>query len=404
VENGVYQQTFSGCGPSGITSCAPIFPNVFFTPPGPAVAPPFAGALTPTVGIPGGTLPASSAAAHGMSPNFVNPAAHEGEISIERQLPGQMTVSATYLLTRGLHLPASYDANVAPTTATRSYDVLTSGGATALTATVPFYTARLDTGTGLILNQASVVNSWYNGLVLSLHKQMNHGLELMFNYTFSKALDDGETAGTNGTFFGTDGVLDPYNLRRDYSYSDLDQRHRFVGSVVWQPTFGHLDNRFVRQAVNGWSASGIVTVGTGQPYTPFIGTSILGTAIPGDGGMTGAEVSTFAGPTGGRASWVPRNFYNLPNYQTVDFRLARGISFLEKYRLNFMVDAFNLFNSTIVGGVNTTAYTYAGAGTGPCAGHTNRCLVPSSSFASRTTTSSLLYGARQLQFGVRFEF
>ena len=200
VENGVYQQTFSGCGPSGITSCAPTFPNVFFTPPGPAVAPPFAGALTPTVGIPGGTLPASSAAAHGMSPNFVNPAAHEGEVSIERQLPGQMTISATYLLTRGLHLPASYDANVAPTTATRSYDVLTSGGATALTATVPFYTARRDTGTGLILNQASVVNSWYNGLVLSLHKQMSHGLELMFNYTFSKALDDGETAGTKAPF------------------------------------------------------------------------------------------------------------------------------------------------------------------------------------------------------------
>src|ERR1700722_9832922 len=404
VENGVYQQTFSGCGPSGITSCAPTFPNVFFTPPGPAVAPPFAGALTPAVGIPGGTLPASSAAAHGMSPNFVNPAAHEGEVSIERQLPGQMTISATYLLTRGLHLPASYDANVAPTTAPRSYDVPPSGGAPALTATVPFYTARRDTGTGLILNQASVVNSWYNGLVLSLHKQMSHGLELMFNYTFSKALDDGQTAGTNGTFFGTDGVLDPYNLRRDYSYSDLDQRHRFVGSVVWQPTVGHLDNRFLREAVNGWSASGIVTVATGQPYTPFIGTSILGTAIPGDGGMTGAEVSTFAGPTGGRASWLARNFYNLPNYQTVDFRLGRGISFLEKYRLDFMVDAFNLFNSTIVGGVNTTAYTYSGAGTGTCAGHTNGCLVPSSSFASRTTTSSLLYGARQLQFGARFEF
>jgi hypothetical protein len=32
----------------------------------------------------------------------------------------------------------NYDANVAPTTATRSYDVLNSGGATALTATVLF--------------------------------------------------------------------------------------------------------------------------------------------------------------------------------------------------------------------------------------------------------------------------
>ena len=415
VENGVFQQTFSGCGPSGIISCAPTFPNVFFTPPGPPVAAPFAGALTPTVGIPGGTLPASSAAAHGMTPNFVNPLAHEGELAIERQLPGRMTVSASYLFTHGVHLPSSYDANVAATTVTRSYDVLTSSNSTALTATVPWYgpaigttvpagPGRLDKGTGLILNQYSVVYSNYNALVVSLRKQMSHGLELLVNYTFSKALDDGQTAGSNGTFFGTDGVLDPYSLARDYSYSDLDQRHRFVGSVVWEPTFGHRDNRIVNQLVNGWSVSGIVTAATGQPYGASIGTSILGAALPGDGGMTGAEVSTFAGPTGGRVSWLPRNFYNLPNYKTVDFRVGRGFSFAERYRLNFMVDAFNLFNSTIVGGLNTTAYTYTGAGSGACAGHTNGCLVPSSTFGTRTSTSSLLYGARQLQLGARFEF
>ena len=404
VENGVYQQTFSGCGPSGITSCAPTFPNVFFVPPGPAVAAPFAGALTPQVVIPGGTLPANSAAAHGMTPNFVNPLAHEAELAIERQLPGRMTFSASYLFTHGAHLPSSYDANVAPSTTTKSYDVLNSSGTTALTATVPFYTARLDTGTGLILNQYSVVYSNYNAVVLSLRKQMSHGLEMLVNYTYSKALDDGQTGGSNGTFFGTDGVLDPYNLNRDYSHSDLDQRHRFVGSIIYQPYFGRIDNALKRQLVNGWSISGIGTVATGQPYSPQIGTSILGSALPGDGGMTGAEVSTFAGPTGGRASWIARNGYNLPNFNTVDFRLGRAISFAERYRLNFMVDAFNAFNSTIVGGVNTTAFTYSGPGVGSCAGHANGCLLPSSSFGTRSTTSGSLYGARQLQFGARFDF
>jgi len=414
VENGVFQQTFSGCGPTGTApqmACAPTFPNVFFMPPGPALAAPFQGALTPTVGIPGGTLPASVAAAHGMTPDFVNPVAHEGEVAIERQLPGRMTVSATYLLTRGLHLPVSYDSNVAPSTGTRSFDVLASAvtaAPTALTATVPLYTKRIDVGTGLILNQASVLNSWYNGLVLTLRKPMSHDLELLFNYTFSKALDDGQTAGTNGTFFGTDGVLDPYNFKGDYSYSDLDQRHRFVGSVIWEPSYGKdLSSAVVRQLLNGWSVSTIVVAATGQPYNANIGTSILGSAIAGDGGMTGAEVSTFAGPTGGRVSWLARNSFNLPNLTNVDFRLGRGITFHEKYRLNFVVDAFNLFNHTIVSAVNTTAYTYSGptiTGTGPCLGHTNGCLVPSPSFGSRSTTSSLLYGARQLQFGARFNF
>lgn len=410
VENGVFQQTFTGCSPTStnpvLVACAPTFPNVYFTPPGPAPAAPFAGALTPTVGIPGGTLPASSAAAHGMAPNFVNPAAHEGEITLERELPGRMTVSATYLLTRGLHLPSSYDSNVAPTTATRSYDVLTSTGGTALTATVPFYTERLDNGSGLILTQFSVVNSWYNGLVLTLHKPVSHDLELLFNYTYSKALDDGQTAGTNGTFFGTDGVLDPYDLKRDYSYSDLDQRHRFVGSVVWQPTYAKdFSSAVGRQLLNGWSLSTIVTAATGQPYTAMIGTSVLGAGVPGDGGMTGAEVSTFASATGGRVSWLGRNSFNLPNFTNVDFRMGRGFTFGERFRLNFTVDAFNLFNGTIVSGVNTTAYTYAAAGSaGACAAHANPCLIPSSSFGSWTTTSGALYGARQLQFGARFEF
>jgi hypothetical protein len=340
-----------------------------------------------------------------MSPNFVNPAAHEGEVTLERQLPGRMTVSATYLLTRGLHLPASYDSNVAPTTLTKSYDVLNTAGTTALTATVPFYKSRIDAGTGLILNQVSVINSWYNGLVLTLRKPMSHDLELTFNYTFSHALDNGQTAGTNGTFFGTDGVLDPFNLKRDYGASDLDQRHRFVGSIIWQPTYGKkFENEFARQALNGWSLSGIVVGATGQPYGANIGTSILGTAIPGDGGMTGAEVSTFAGPTGGRASWLARNPYNLPNFTNIDFRMGKGISFKEKYKLDFMVDAFNLFNSTIVSSVNTTAFTYSGTGVGKCAGHTNGCLVPSPTFGSRSTTSGALYGPRQLQVGARFSF
>jgi len=418
VENGVFQQTFSGCNPTStnpaLRACAPSFPNVFFVPPGPAPAAPFAGALTPSVGIPGGTLPASSAAAHGMMPNFVSPVAHEGEIAIERQLPGRFAVSATYLLTRGLHLPSSFDANVAPATTTRSYDVVNATGTTQQTVTVPWYTTRLDNGTGIILNQYSVVNSWYNGLVLSLRKPMSHDVELLLNYTFSKALDDGQTAGSNGTFYGTDGVLDPYDLRKDYSYSDLDQRHRFVASVVWQPSYFQGSSRLAHDLLDGWTASGILTHATGQPFSAIISGSTM-TPLPAnvpvgsvDGGMTGAEVSTFASATNGRASWLPRNFYNLPNYTNIDFRFGRTFTFSEKYRLAFSADAFNLFNSTIVTGQNTTAFTYAApaatSATCSSASHTNGCLVPSSSFRTNTATTGGLYGARQLQINARFEF
>jgi carboxypeptidase family protein/TonB-dependent receptor-like protein len=89
VENGVFQQT-AVCSP-----CALTFPNVLFPAPGPPLQAPFTGALTPQIqNVP---LPTSSFLSRGLSPDFVNPLVHEGELGLERQLPGRMSVSGTYL-------------------------------------------------------------------------------------------------------------------------------------------------------------------------------------------------------------------------------------------------------------------------------------------------------------------
>jgi hypothetical protein len=432
VENGIYQQTFQNCSEVQTASCAPIFPDVFFTPPGPALAPAFSGALTPvavctTTAAPGAsptcttlgspTLGAQTQAIHGMDPNFVNPRADEGEVTLEHELPGGVAVSATFLVTRGLHIPASYDANIAPTTSTISYDVLsgsTAGSATVLTTTVPHYTSRAagNTAAGLILNQYSSVSSWYNGLVLTVRKPLSHGFELLANYTYSKALDDGETTGTNGTFFGTDDVTDPYNLNTDYSYSDLDQRHRFVGSLTWAPSYFHGNSMFGRAIANGWRLSTIVTAATGEPYTAELGGSTF-TGVNGpDGGMTGAVVSTFASAAAGRAAWLPRNSFNMPKFANIDLRVERDFSIHERYELAFRAEAFNLFNSLIVQAVSTEAYTYtpATASSATCGTATHPgvvgCFLPytSTPFGTPTTTSGALFGARQLQMGFQFEF
>jgi hypothetical protein len=111
---------------------------------------------------------------------------------------------------------------------------------------------------------------------------------------------------------------------------------------------------------------------------------------------------------GGRVSWLPRNPYNLPNLTDIDFRLGRTITLKERYKFDFSVDAFNLFNSTLVTSVNTSAYSYLTPDNtlkpNTCTTHTNGCLVPISSFGTDATTSSLLLGPRQLQINARFEF
>ncbi|HXZ34050.1 MAG TPA: TonB-dependent receptor, partial [Terriglobales bacterium] len=265
VENGVYQQTFS-CTPTGATACPSLtFPNVIWTPPGPAMTAPFPGALTPQVVT--FTPPAATQVTRGMAPDWVNPRTHEGEVTFERQLPGNLSASAAYVVSRGLHLPIFVDANLAPSTTTKSYDILTASGATAETYTVPFYTSRIDTNTGEVFVGYSDVNSWYNSMVLSLRRPMRHGLEFTANYTLSKAVDGAQVAGSSGTFNGTDYPIDPRNRKLEYALSDLDQRDRFVANAVWQPSLHNMASRPARTILDGWTLATIVTMSTGQPVT-----------------------------------------------------------------------------------------------------------------------------------------
>ena len=168
-------------------------------------------------------------------PDWVNPRVHEGDVTLERQLPGGISGSVAYVVSRGVHLPIFVDANLAPSTSTKSYDILSASGATTQTYTVPFYTNRIDTGTGEIFVGYSDVNSWYNSMVISVRRPMRHGLEFTANYTLSKAVDGAQVAGTGGTFNGSDISFDPKNRKAEYGLSDLDQRHRFVANAVWMP-------------------------------------------------------------------------------------------------------------------------------------------------------------------------
>jgi hypothetical protein len=236
-------------------------------------------------------------------------------------------------------------------------------------------------------------------MVLSMSKQMRHGLEFTINYTLSKSRDDGEVIGTNGTFAGSDIAVDPYNVRAEYAPSDLDQRQRFVGNGIWAPQVKGISNRAANWLVNGWSLSSIVTFATGHPAQA----NLSGTPSPLDGGLTAGDSSN-ASVTAGRAGWLARNPYYAPGYKDWDLRLARDFALTERLKLSLLGELFNVTNSTNILSVNTTAFTYAAAGSGACAGHTNACLVPSPTYLAPTATSSLVFGPRQVQISGRLTF
>jgi hypothetical protein len=419
VENGVYQQQYNvslgvfktdanGQPVAGTyPSYAPVAPNVFFTPPGPPLAAPFSGATT-SQAI-NTNPPLSSLAFRGMDPHFLNPYSHAMDIAVEQQLPGRMTLSIGYVGNRGMRLPVFIDANVDPTSAVpTTYDIVNSTGATVKQVTLPFYTKRVTTANQSVLTGFSSVNSWYNSMAATLKKPFAHGLELLLNYTWAHAMDGGQVSGVNGTFNGTDTPLDPFNRKAEYARSDLDMRGRFVGSIVYSPTLGFISNKLLHYAANGWTFSGTATEQTGFPLTQTMSNSPK--SLVGDGGLTGAEVSLYNSGTGGRVpnAIARRNAFPGPGVHNIDFRISRSFPIHNNIRLELMGEAFNLANHRNILSVSTTGYQYytPNAAKSPCLNHSNGCLAPYTSvpFATPTSTSSILYGPRQLQLTGKFYF
>jgi hypothetical protein len=111
----------------------------------------------------------------------------------------------------------------------------------------------------------SAGSSWYNGLELSLTKQMGHGLQFLASYTFSKALDT-DGADINGTSAGVALTLGNQNSpAQRWGRSSFDRTHRFVVSTTWSlPSPPHGVSHLV---LGGWLLAAIATVQSGSALT-----------------------------------------------------------------------------------------------------------------------------------------
>jgi hypothetical protein len=170
-------------------------------------------------------------------------------------------------------------------------------------------------------------------------------------------------------------------------------RGRFVGSIVYAPTFA-LSNRYLRYAANGWSISGTATEQTGLPLTPNMTGNVTGGT---DGGVTGAEVSLFASNSSGRAPQLRRNAIPGPGIRNVDARISRAFTVREGIKMQLFMEAFNIANRRHIIQQNLTAYQFNSATTIGVASQPTP-------FGTPTSTSSVLFGPRQLQFTAKLFF
>ncbi len=326
------------------------------------------------------TLPPSI---HFFDHNFRAPMIQQADLAIQREVGWNTVLSVSYLMSLGRQLPNFVDTNIAPATSTQTYTI-NGGKYSGKSFTVPLYSARVNPAFQSMTDIVSNINSNYNALVVQAEHRLANGIQFQVNYTFSKALDYGQNQ-TSGA--DTNDPFDPFTVAYDYGKSVTNIPQRFVGSLVLAPTF-HLQNRLLDQFANGWLLSPIYTEQSGLPYSYGVnGTDTKVKTVPGAhgslNGSGGANYLILAG----------RNTLEQPRIEDVDLRLSRSLLFAQKYRLEALTEAFNLFNRENFTSVNTTAYNVTG-----------NVLNSVGNFSVPNSAGNTIYRERQIQFALRLEF
>jgi len=182
---------------------------------------------------------------------------------------------------------------------------------------------------------------------------------------------------------------DQFNRFLEIGPSDNDVRHKIVVSAVYAPKFFKgTDKSIMGYVANGWTVSPIVNFYTGKPYNA---------RTSGGNGLSNTNGDF-------RFPFDARNSYRLPNIFNVDLRLSKRINFTERYNLELIAEAFNLFNRTHVFGVTETAYVRGTVGA-PVGGVSNANLTyQTATFGTPSITDSFYWRERQIQFAARFHF
>jgi len=255
------------------------------------------------------------------------------------------TVAVSLLNVRGEHLIRALDVNLPPPTAL-TYPLFSSTGSI---FTGGYYTidsfatwqfsrtldcpwppcinplGRLIAQLGAINEFQSAASSRYNGATLSINRRVARGTYLRLSYTYARAIDDGQdalVAGQPAT------VQNSYNPTAERGPSVTDQRHRLVAAFTAEPRPFHRGQELLGFFFNDWKISTVVNYGTGRP---------VNATVSGDPNQDGNGLND-------RLPGYSRNAFTGPDYATADLRLTRKIRITERFKLNFVAEAFNLFN------------------------------------------------------------
>jgi hypothetical protein len=246
------------------------------------------------------------------SPDYRNPYAQQASFGIEREITPDLSVSASYIYVRGVHLTTSRDINLLPPPVNPATGIQDWG-----------VTADNPTGYKYFVNPLlfqynqyeSTANSWYNGLILEMTKRLTRGFGLSANYTFSKSID--ETTDYNSDFQPNDQVC----RACERSLSPFDQRHKVV-------IYGTLESRSSNALLRDFTFTPIFRYNSPRPFNI----------------LTGTELNNDRHNTTDRPYFAGRDIGTGPSFWAFDLRLSRRFNVRERSKLDLMFEAFNVLN------------------------------------------------------------
>jgi len=307
-----------------------------------------------------------------VDPNFRVGYAQNWQLAVQRDLPGSLQLTATYLGTKGTRGVQEFLPNTFPLGAANPCPSCPAGFA--------FLTSN--------------GNSTREAGQVQLRRRLHNGVTATVQYTFSKSIDDDSALGGQGPSAATQNTQqNPFNfgaaqsaatsrpvmaiaqnwlnLRAERGLSTFDQRHLLNLQVQYTTGMGlgggTLLSGWKGALFKGWTVLTQIAAGSGLPETPVYlatvpGTGVTGTIRP---DVTGAPLhaappglflnpAAYAPPLTGQWGNAGRDSIIGPAQFTWNGSLGRTFLQDHRYTLDLRIDSTNVFNHVTFAAWNTT--------------------------------------------------